>query len=281
MRRSVVRAVPIVALAGLVLTGVAAVLVPAPAGATFRLPPHDARSVYDFASVVKADDAAQMERWHRALFDRTGVAIVVVTVPDLEDESIEDFATRVGTEWGVGKKGQDLGVVVALSLKPRKIFVATGYGVEGFLPDGRVGGILRSEVIPRLRQDDFSGGLRQASAALTSVAARQYGLTIEGLTEARDAGRPGGREERLPGPVVLLIIAAIFLFILVILPFVARHPVLAAILFSNMRGGGRRGSGGFGGGFGSGGFGGGGFGGGGFGGFGGGGFGGGGAGGGF
>jgi uncharacterized protein len=255
-------------------------LAPAPARAAFRLPPHDARSVYDFASVVKADDAAQMERWHRALYDQTGVAIVVVTVPDLDDESIEDFATRVGTEWGVGKKGQDLGVVVALSLKPRKIFVATGYGTEGFLPDGRVGDILRSEVLPRLRQDDFSGGLRQASAALTSVAARQYGLTIDGLAEARGAGRPGSRHDQLPGPVVLIILAAIVLFILVLLPFVARHPLLAAILFSNMRGGGRRGSGGFGGGFGGGGFGGGGSGGG-FGGFGGGGFGGGGAGGGF
>jgi uncharacterized protein len=230
--------------------------------------------------VVKADDAAQMERWHRALYDQTGVAIVVVTVPDLDGETIEDFATRVGTEWGVGKKGQDLGVVVALSLKPRKIFVATGYGVEGFLPDGRVGGILRSEVIPRLRQDDFSGGLRQASAALTSISARQFGKTIEGLEEARGAGRQDGQNGGPPGLVVFAIIAAIFLFILVLLPFVARHPVLAAILFSNMRGGGRRG-GGFGGGFGSGGFGGGGFGGGGFGGFGGGGFGGGGAGGGF
>jgi len=267
----------ILPLAGGVLAGILLTLAPAPARAAFRLPPHDARSVYDFASVVKADDAAQMERWHRALYDQTGVAIVVVTVPDLDGETIEDFATRAGTEWGVGKKGQDLGVVVALSLKPRKIFVATGYGVESFLPDGRVGGILRSEVIPRLREDDFSGGLRQASAALTSVAARQYGLTIDGLTEARGAGRPGGRNGRLSGPVVLMIVAAIFLFILVLLPFVARHPVLAAILFSNMRGGGRRGSGGFGGG----GFGGGGSGGGGFGGFGGGGFGGGGAGGGF
>jgi uncharacterized protein len=261
-------------MAGFPLAVLVLALAPAPARAAFRLPPHDARSVYDFASVVKADDAAQMERWHRALYDKTGVAIVVVTVPDLDGESIEDFATRVGTEWGVGKKGQDLGVVVALSLKPRKIFVATGYGVEGFLPDGRVGGILRSEVMPSLRQNDFSGGLRQASAALTSVAARQYGLTIDGLSEARDAGQSDDQSGRLPGPIVLMIIAAIVLFILVLLPFVVRHPVLAAILFSNMRGGGRGGSGGFGGG-------GGGFGGGGFGGFGGGGFGGGGAGGGF
>ena len=257
--------------AGLVLAGSLLALAADPARAEFRLPAHDARSVYDFAGVVKADDAARMEHWHRALYDQTGVAIVVVTVPDLESESIDDFATRVGTEWGVGKKGADLGVVVALSLQPRRIHVATGYGVEGFLPDGKVGGILDAEVMPLLRQGDFSGGLRQASAALTSVAARQFGLTIEGLSEAPGAARRG----RQPGkaPVLLLLVVILFFFVIV-----ARHPMLAAILFSGMGRSGRGGSGGFGGGFGSGGFGGGGFGGGGFGGFGGGGFGGGGAG---
>jgi uncharacterized protein len=241
-----------------------------PARAEFRLPPRDARSVYDFAGVVHADDAARMEHWHRALYDQTGVAIVVVTVPDLEGESIDDFATRVGTEWGVGKKGDDKGVVVALSLKPRRIHVATGYGVEGYLPDGKVGGILDSDVMPLLRQGDFSGGLRQASAALTSISASQFGLTIEGLAEARGAARKDAKSGNLPIPIVFLIIVLIFIV-------VVRGRMLLPLIFWGM--GGRGGRGGWGsGGFGSGGFGGGGFGGGGFGGFGGGGFGGGGAG---
>jgi uncharacterized protein len=242
------------------------------ARAEFRLPPHDARSVYDFASVIRPEDAAVMEHWHRALYDSTGVAIVVVTVPDLEGEEIGDFATRVGAEWGVGKKGQDLGIVVALSLKPRRIFVATGYGVEGYLPDGRVGGIIDSEVMPYLKTGDYSRGLRQASAALTSVAAQQYGLTIEGLEEARGTPRGrGGRGSPLSGVVALLIL------VMIALAFI-RNPLLAAILLSGAGRRGRGGRGGFGGGYGMGGFGGGGFGGGGFGGFGGGGFGGGGAG---
>lgn len=239
------------------------------AAAEVRLPPPGDRSVHDLASVVRPEDAATMERWHKALFDASGVAIVVVTVPDLEGEPIDDFATRVGHEWGVGRKGEDRGVVVVLSLAPRRIYIATGYGVEGYLPDGKVGALIDREVMPVLRAGDLSRGLVQASAGLVSAAAAEYGLDIEGLKAARGARRqrPGG-----PMPVAALVVMA--LLALLFFVFVARNPALAAILLASSRGGGRRG--GYGGGFGGGGFGGGG--GGGFGGFGGGGFGGGGAG---
>jgi uncharacterized protein len=174
----------------------------------------------------------------------------------------------------VGKKGDDRGIVIALSLDPRKVRVETGYGVEGYLPDGKVGAIMDSEVIPHLREDDFSRGLLQASAALTSVAAQQSNLTIEGLQEKRNQGRTVGRGGG--GFFGLLFLVFLFLFVLSLL----RSPLLTALILSGMgrRG---RGPGGFGGGWGGGGFGGGGFGGGGFsggfGGFGGGSFGGGGA----
>jgi uncharacterized protein len=234
------------------------------AAAEVRLPPPGDRSVHDLASVVRPEDAATMERWHKALFDASGVAIVVVTVPDLEGEQIDDFATRVGAEWGVGRKGEDRGIVVVLSLAPRRIYIATGYGVEGFLPDGRVGALIDREVMPVLRTGDLSRGLVQASAGLVSAAAAEYGLSIEGLQAARGARRQGSG-----GPMPIAALAVMALLALLFIIFAARHPALAAILLASSRGGGRRG------GFGGGGFGGGG---GGFGGFGGGGFGGGGAG---
>jgi len=269
-RRTALRALPaIAARAVLALLGalLAALLAAPAATAAIRLPPPGDRSVHDLASVVRPEDAATMERWHKALFDACGVAIVVVTVPDLEGEPIEDFATRVGTEWGVGKKGEDRGIVVALSLAPRRIHIATGYGVEGFLPDGRVGGLIDREVRPILRAGDYSRGLVQASAALTAAAAQEYGLNIEGLKEARAARR---QRPRGPVPIAALLILAVLAIMFI--AFAAKNPAAAAILLAGSRG--RRGRGGFGG-FGGGGFGGGG---GGFGGFGGGGFGGGGAG---
>jgi len=236
-----------------------------PASARVEVPRTDDRSIQDRAGVVAADAAALMERRHRELFDKTGVAIVIVTVPRLEGEPIDDFAVRVGQQWGVGRKAEDRGVVVALAIEERRVFIATGYGVEGFLPDGRVGSILDQEVVPSLRRDDFSTALTRASAALTAAAAREYGVTIEGVDQGR--GGPGDGSAGRPGPLAtaLLLIVAI-----VVLVTVVRHPWL---LWFFLSGPGRRGRGGgvsyggFGGGFGGnsgfGGFGGGGFGGGG------------------
>jgi uncharacterized protein len=233
-----------------------------PAGALVRLPPPGDRSVHDFAGVLSPDAVSLLEARHRELYQKTGVALVIVTVKNLEGEPIDDFAVRVGKEWGAGKKGQDRGIVVAFSSGDRRIFIATGYGVEGFLPDGRVGGILDQDVIPSLRSNDFSTGLQRASEALTAAAAAEYGVKIEGVRAWEE--RPSGRGRvGLGGLILPLLFGLIFLYVLF------RHPSLLWLLMMSGRGG-RYGGGGFrGGGFGSSG---------GFGGFGGGGFGGGGAG---
>lgn len=231
-------------------------------GAQIRLPPPEDRSVHDLAGVIDPEAEETMERLHTDLFRQTGVAIAVVTVPTLEGEPIEEFGARVGTEWGVGRRDEDRGIVVSLAVEERGINISTGYGVEGFLPDGRVGAILDG-VVPALSEADYSTGLVQISAALVGAAADEYGVTVDGAIELMPPalGRPASRGERIA--------AAIFglLFTLGMFYLVVRHPMLFLLLLSSGRGtrmgrGGFRG-GGFGGGHGFGGFGGGGFGGGG------------------
>ncbi len=232
--------------------------------AQIQLPPHGNRSVHDLAGVLAPDHVTAMEALHKELLDKTEVAIVVVTVPSLDGEPIDDFAVRVGDEWGVGKTDQDRGVVVALAIEERRVFVATGYGVEGFLPDGRVGGILDANTIPHLQQGDFASGLLGASAGLAAAASDEYGVSLEGRVPVVQPARATRAREPSPFSGViglLLLIGMGYLFV--------RHPGLFfLLLLSGMGRGGYGGSrsgfgGGFGGGAGFGGFGGGGFGGGG------------------
>jgi len=232
--------------------------------AEVRLPPHGDRSVHDPAGVLSPEDVAAMERLHRDLFAKTGVAIVVIAVTSLEGEPIEDFAVRVGKEWGAGREGEDRGIVVALSTQDRRVFIATGYGVEGYLPDGRIGAILDDVTIPLLRRNQWSGAMLRTSAALVAASAAEYGVTIEGSGPVPPRGRRQAGPPSLLRMIVTLIGLAFAAYLFI------RNPILFMILFSGGGRGGRRG------GFGGGGFGG--RGGGGFGGFGGGGFGGGGAG---
>lgn len=246
-------------------------------GAVVELPRAAGRSVYDLAGVVKPEHLRAMETWHKRLFDQTQVAIVVVVVPTLEQEPIEDFAVRVGTEWGVGTAEKDRGIVMVLSIEERRVYIATGYGVEGFLPDGRVGQIRDKQMIPALRNNDFSGGLLRGSAALVAAAAEEYGVSIEGLEKALP--RHGARQGRRRGGSIF---GLLMLLLLIGMGMFGRgrgrgrggFPLLLLLMMSGGMGRGGFRGGGFGGGYGAGGFGGGGFGG-----FGGGGFGGGGAGG--
>ncbi len=126
--------------------------------AEIPIPDPAGRSVIDQGNVIDAATEPAMEERHASLFDKTGVALVVVTVPELDGEPIEGFALRAAETWGAGRKGEDRGIVIALAVRERRIYVATGYGVEGFLNDARAGRVLDDEAVPFLRRNDFSGG---------------------------------------------------------------------------------------------------------------------------
>lgn len=220
------------------------------------LPARTERFVYDTAAVIDDATERQLELRHQELFDKTGVAIVVLTVPRLVDETIDELAVRAGQSWGVGRKGEDRGLVIALARDDRQIFVATGYGTEGYLPDGRVGALLDTHAVPALRQDRFSDGIAQLSNALVTASARELGVTLTRRPAPGPALTPTARG---PGGIVRILLLA--LAIVAFAALARRHPLLAVALFAGMGRG--RGGVGFGGGVGTGGFGGGGFGGGG------------------
>ena len=92
------------------------------------------------------------------IWAKTNTAIVVVTVDSMGDNYIEDYAVRLFETWGIGKKGEDKGVLILNTIKEQEIRIETGYGVEGILPDGLLGTIRDQYLIPHLREGDFGGG---------------------------------------------------------------------------------------------------------------------------
>ncbi len=165
------------------------------AGAVTPLPPRGDHSVFDGASVIEPQTEATLEAIDTELMQKAGVAMVFVTVPKLDGETIEQLAIRVQHEWGVGTAGKDESVVVAVSVEDHKIFIATGYGSEGYLPDGKVGEI-RDHVRDRLHAGDFSAGLLQIAHEVAPIAAAAHGVTLDGApalrtTTGRDAGCGG------------------------------------------------------------------------------------------
>ncbi|MBL7703927.1 MAG: TPM domain-containing protein [Taibaiella sp.] len=238
----------------------------------FPKPMNPPRLVNDFAGVLSTQDNQDLERKLQAYEDSTSTEIAIVTIKSIGMFDIADYSFKLGNRWGIGKKGKKNGVLILAAINDRKIWIATGYGLEGALPDGLVGRIIRNEITPFFKSGNYYQGFVEGVEAIVKAASGEY-----------KADPSEHQEEGFPiGAAVLILI------------------IMIVIIIAATRGGGGNGRGGryisrrgtdiftggmIGGMFGGGGFGGssggssGGFGGGGFGGFGGGSFGGGGAGG--
>jgi uncharacterized protein len=203
--------------------------------------------INDYAEVITPEYRARMEKLARALWDKTGTALVVATFRDLGGESPRIFANKLYEAWGIGKSGQDKGVLLLVAVKERQVTFETGYGVEGILPDAKMGDILDQYVVPFLRRDEYGEGLLNGMAAVAQVVAQNAGVRLN-----LDRYAPGTTvQSRSRGLVGLLPLFLLVLFI--ILGLFGRRRGLFPLFFLPwifLGGGGRGIGGGFGGGFG-------------------------------
>jgi uncharacterized protein len=197
----------------------------------------------DYAGIVDAQNARQIEASCASIQKSTGVEIAVVTVKSLEGASLEDEALRYLEGWGVGKKGEDNGIVVFVAEKERRVRIETGYGVEGVLPDGKAGEIIRYDIVPRFKQGAYGSGLL---AAVYKIGRIVGGETVTYPTANRQKPNIGN-----------LFYVVLFILFIIISIFSRRGGSRLGLLFfltgmsmGSGRGGWGGSSGGFGGGFG-------------------------------
>lgn len=141
------------------------------------LTPTDKFFVNDFAEVMTETDINTVYTKGVALQEQTSAQAVIVTVDDLDDEPIEDYALNIGREWGIGDDDKDNGIVVLFSENDREIYIAVGYGLEGALPDSKTGRIIDTYGIPYFSKDDFSTGLVSVYNSIVNEIYLEYGIT--------------------------------------------------------------------------------------------------------
>jgi uncharacterized protein len=203
-------------------------------------------AVNDFANVIDAENATKMDALAREVLEKTGTAIVVAIVPSIgENEDYTMYANGLYQAWGIGKKGEDKGVLIFLTVKERKVRIETGYGVEGILPDGLVGEILDKYVVPFLKEGNYGKGLYNAMYACSAYIAKDANVQLSGSPAPY---RPHNRAQQKG----VNIFGLIFFFIAAVLLLGTRkgREMLPWILLLFLSGGRGGGGGGFGGGFG-------------------------------
>lgn len=125
--------------------------------------------VLDQANFLSASAEAQFISNSQLLAATSGAQVVVVTLPTLEDESLEDFSLELGRSWGIGDADKDNGVLILLVADSHDIRIEIGYGLESVLPDGMTGRLQREYLVPRLQAGDYDGGVLALQEALIKV----------------------------------------------------------------------------------------------------------------
>ena len=248
----------------------AALLVVAASAITARAQslPRLTAPVNDFAKIIDAESARELERRIRALEAKTKDAVVVATVDTIGSAgSIEEYAVKLFEQSGIGQKSKDNGLLILVAKAERKVRIEVGYDLEEFITDGFAGDVIRRQFLPSFRQNDYGAGLLAGATVIINRIAEKRGVTLDDVPTAAST-----RDEGRDSPLGILP----FIFLIFVIFLISRTRRRSRFGGPRSPWGGFGGPfGGFGGGFGSGGgFGGGGFGGGGFGGGGGGGFGG-------
>lgn len=138
--------------------------------------------VMDQAGVIEAGAEQRLIGQLRELEQKTGVQMIILTVPSTEGMPIESYAIDRAQHWGLGQKGKDNGLLMVVAVNDRAYRFEVGYGLESVIPDSLAGSIGRQYLVPRFKQGDYTGGISDASTVIMGTIAQAYGVQLTGVS---------------------------------------------------------------------------------------------------
>jgi uncharacterized protein len=166
--------------------------------------------ISDDAHVLSADTIAALDRTCAQLdHTQANAQIAVVTVQTLDGEDAAEYSNELETKWKMGRKGSDRGVLILLAVGDHKRRIEVGYGLEGILPDGKLGDIGR-EMVPDLRANDFDGAVMLAVNEVAQTIAADAKVTLD--QDPAMAAQPVRQQSHASAGKVLLILILILFF---------------------------------------------------------------------
>ena len=134
--------------------------------------------VNDYANIIDSDVEEYIMGRSVDLANKTGAQIVVVTVNNLEGKNLEEYATTLFRNFGIGDKENNNGLLLLLALEERQFRVEVGYGLEGVLPDGLTGRYQDEYIIPYLKKNDWNTGIKTGYTAFYKKICEYYGIEM-------------------------------------------------------------------------------------------------------
>jgi uncharacterized protein len=136
--------------------------------------PSPPRLVNDLAGLLQPEEVAALEQKLMSYNDTTSTQIAIVNIKSLGPYDISAFAYRLAETWGIGQKGKNNGILILTAVDERKVYIATGYGMEAILPDAIAKRITEYTLKPNYKNGNYYQGLDEATNLIINVASGQY-----------------------------------------------------------------------------------------------------------
>lgn len=130
--------------------------------------------VSDFADVLSASEEQALESKLVAFSDSTSMQIAVVTMRSTGSYEISEYAVQLFNKWGIGEKANNSGVLVIAAIDDRNVFINTGYGMEGVLPDALCKRIVERDIVPNFKNGNYYLGLEQSTNSIIGLVKGEY-----------------------------------------------------------------------------------------------------------
>lgn len=138
--------------------------------------------VHDEANALSPETLDLLEKKLAHYEDSTSNQLAILIIPSLEGEPIESYSLRVADHWKLGQKDKDNGVLIVVAVNDSKMRIEVGLGLEGVLPDAICSRIIRNEIAPAFRRNDFDAGISAGVQAIMQSIGGEYSAEEDGMT---------------------------------------------------------------------------------------------------
>lgn len=143
-------------------------------GIAQEFPARTNRLVNDYTSTLSGAEIENLTILLEQYEKSSSIEIAIVLMQNLDGETTPNYAFQLGEKWGIGKSGTDNGALMLVNMGDREIWIATGYGLEGSLPDAIVKRIVENDILPQFRQDRYYSGLAAGVESIIAATKGEY-----------------------------------------------------------------------------------------------------------
>lgn len=161
--------------------------------------------INDYAGILNSSEESQLESILRNTEVKTSSQVVLLTIPTLEGENLEDYSIRVVEKWQIGQKEFDNGALLLVALAEKKVRIEVGYGLEHILTDLKSDYIIRNLIVSEFKRGSFFNGISNGLLAMSGLITEEFVISDEDLAKYQQTKKKS-KKAQIPFGLIIFVI---------------------------------------------------------------------------